>query len=192
MSPTARATLDPPPDGGYPNDNTTEGDSAAFDLNTDIASDNTAIGFDAMHFATEPFFNTAVGSQAMEFAGSVLGNVAIGFEALFQDGGDDNTAIGTSAMGLNGLGSNNTAMGEGALFFNDNGNSDACLGANSLANNTTGSSNIALGESAERTLPLVRITSISATPGAPPSQARSGSGIRRTKTPSSPGSGESR
>jgi hypothetical protein len=140
--------VSPPPDGGYANDNTAEGENALFDLNVDSSTDNTALGFDAMHFAVITFGNTAVGSQAMEFAGAGNFNVAIGFEALFQNGpGNDNTAVGASAMGLNGFGNNNTAMGDGALFANTNGSSNACLGFNALTN-VTGSSNIGIGESA--------------------------------------------
>jgi hypothetical protein len=42
---TARA-VDPSPDGGYPNQNTAEGDDALFSLTT--GADNTAMGFDAL------------------------------------------------------------------------------------------------------------------------------------------------
>ena len=45
LSPQARA-VDPPPDGGYPNQNTAEGDDALFSLTT--GADNTAMGFDAL------------------------------------------------------------------------------------------------------------------------------------------------
>ena len=34
LSPTAQGQLSPPPDGGYPNDNTAEGDDALFSLDT--------------------------------------------------------------------------------------------------------------------------------------------------------------
>ena len=46
LSPVTHAQLLPPPDGGYPNQNTAEGDDALFSL-TD-GTDNTAIGFDAL------------------------------------------------------------------------------------------------------------------------------------------------
>jgi len=147
LSPTARAVT-PAPDGGYPNDNTAEGEDALFDLDVNNSTDNTAVGFDAMSLTTVTVGNTAVGSQAMEFAGSGGFNVGIGFESLFQNGsGEDNTAVGSSAMGLNGFGNDNTAVGSGALFFNTNGNNNTCLGFNAL-NNATGSSNIALGSEA--------------------------------------------
>src|SRR5213592_950707 len=45
LSPLAQA-VDPPPDGGYPNGNTAEGDNALFSLTT--GSSNTAIGNSAL------------------------------------------------------------------------------------------------------------------------------------------------
>ncbi|PYV72025.1 MAG: hypothetical protein DMG96_27415, partial [Acidobacteria bacterium] len=45
LSPTARA-VDPAPDGGYPGDNTAEGEDALFSLTTGFG--NTATGFDAL------------------------------------------------------------------------------------------------------------------------------------------------
>src|SRR5205809_357247 len=49
LSPQARA-VDPPPDGGYPNQNTAEGEDALFSLTT--GADNTAMGFDALYSNT--------------------------------------------------------------------------------------------------------------------------------------------
>ena len=49
LSPQARA-VDPPPDGGYPNQNTAEGEDALFSLTT--GADKTAMGFDALYSNT--------------------------------------------------------------------------------------------------------------------------------------------
>jgi hypothetical protein len=49
LSPTALA-VSPPPDGGYANFNTAEGDDAIFSLTT--GSYNTAIGFQTLYFNT--------------------------------------------------------------------------------------------------------------------------------------------
>src|SRR2546430_16436358 len=62
LSPTARA-VDPPPDGGYPNFNTAEGDDALLSLTT--GHDNTANGSNALYFNTTGSANTANGSNAL-------------------------------------------------------------------------------------------------------------------------------
>src|SRR6476646_3648673 len=82
VSPTTQA-LSPPPDGGYPNGNTAEGDSAL--ANITMGFENTAIGFQALSTDTIGFRNTAVGSDAL--SNSTVGsiNTAIGTTALFNN-----------------------------------------------------------------------------------------------------------
>src|SRR5262245_48723633 len=63
LSPTARA-VDPPPDGGYPDANTAEGEDALFSLTTGFS--NTALGFNALFTNTIGRENTATGAQALE------------------------------------------------------------------------------------------------------------------------------
>ena len=46
VSPIAQA-VSPPPDGGYPNNNTAEGEDALFSLTTGV--NNSATGFDALY-----------------------------------------------------------------------------------------------------------------------------------------------
>src|SRR5262249_14189498 len=87
LSPTARA-VDPPPDGGYPNENTAEGEGALFDLDTNSSPDNTAIGFNAMTLTQVAFGNTAVGSNALEFSGGGF-YLCIGLSKLSRVGRDD-------------------------------------------------------------------------------------------------------
>jgi hypothetical protein len=67
LSPTARA-VDPPPGGGYSNQNTAEDDDALFSLTTD--ADNTAMGFDAPHSNTTGFDN-ALAFWTWRHAGSL-------------------------------------------------------------------------------------------------------------------------
>src|SRR5213593_1058664 len=55
LAPAVRA-VDPPPDGGYPNYNTAEGEDALFSLRTGGA--NTAVGFNALFNLTTGFGNT--------------------------------------------------------------------------------------------------------------------------------------
>src|SRR5262245_21944581 len=82
----------PPPDGGYPNFNTAEGQNALFNLSTGAA--NTAVGWYSLFSDTSGGFNTAVG------AGTLLFNNA-----------DQNTAFGAAALLLNTAGEHNTAIG---------------------------------------------------------------------------------
>ena len=80
LLPRAQAVV-PPPDGGYPNFNTAEGQNALFSLTTGAA--NTAVGWFSLFSNTEGSFNTAVG------AGTLLFNTKYA---------DQNTAIGTAAL----------------------------------------------------------------------------------------------
>src|SRR5690348_4067833 len=94
LSPMARAQLSPPPDGGYPNNNTAVGDEALFSLAPE-GMDNTANGLSSLHQNTTGSFNTATGAAAL------LSNTT----------GGGNTATGEAAFLLNTIGSQNTALG---------------------------------------------------------------------------------
>src|SRR2546429_3534493 len=83
LSPTARA-VDPPPDGGYPNGNTAEGEQALNSL-MDGYVGNTAVGYQAL-------FSTSTGAH----------NTGVGFQALFSNTtGSANTATGLAALRSN-------------------------------------------------------------------------------------------
>jgi hypothetical protein len=161
LSPMAQAQLSPPPDGGYPNDNTAEGTDALFSLTT--GPDNTAIGFDALFSNTTGDSNTATGSQALVSNTTGIRNTADGFAVLssnttgerntatgraalaFNTTGNYNTADGHDALFSNLTGGLNTATGSFALFFNTAGNDNAAIGYFALYKNTTGNFNIAIG-----------------------------------------------
>jgi hypothetical protein len=129
LSPAARAVT-PAPDGGYPGENTAEGDFALFSL-TGNGVRNTAVGFNAL------FSNTGGGA-----------NTAIGDSALTSNTTSDNTACGSYALNANTTGSSNTAFGTDALMLNINGNSNNATGVDALFNNTSGSANTANGDRA--------------------------------------------
>src|SRR5713101_7949314 len=97
LSQTAQA-VSPPPDGGYPEGNTAEGDDALLNLTT--GSGNTAIGFQALLRNTTGIDNTATGR------GALFSNTT----------GYDNTAHGGSALQSNTSGFFNAATGNFALF----------------------------------------------------------------------------
>jgi uncharacterized coiled-coil protein SlyX len=121
--------VNPPPDGGYPNFNTAEGQNALFSLTTGAA--NTAVGWFSLKSNADTGFNTGVG------AGTLLLNIA-----------DENTAVGAAALVSNTEGNLNTAIGSSALVNNVDGNSNTASGAQALQDNATGGGNTAVGRSA--------------------------------------------
>src|SRR5205823_7997138 len=64
---SAGRAVSPPPDGGYPNYNTAEGDNALFSLTT--GGNNTALGSNALRDDQSGSANTAVGSGALAITG---------------------------------------------------------------------------------------------------------------------------
>jgi Chaperone of endosialidase len=147
LSPTAQAQLSPPPDGGYPGQNTAEGDDALFSL-TD-GTDNTAVGFDALYSHTEGFGCTAIGSQALYSNTIGSHNIAIGFQALYSNiFGSRNVAIGLQTLIASTTGMRNTGTGFEAVALNTTGSNNSGYGHKALFSNTTGGGNIALGSDA--------------------------------------------
>jgi hypothetical protein len=128
--PKAQAVV-PPPDGGYPNFTTAEGQKALFSLTTGAA--NTAVGWYSLFSAGAANNNTGVGAGAL---------------ALTTTGADDNTAVGSVAMFLNTVGHDNVAIGTAALLYNVNGNWNNAIGAFALHDNIDGFNNNALGQAA--------------------------------------------
>ena len=111
----------PPPDGGYPNFNTAEGQKALFSLSTGVG--NTAVGSFSLFSATGASFNTATG------AGALLFNTA-----------DQNTAVGAVAL------LNNTTGGTIAGTFGSfDVGPNVAVGALALERNTTAGANTAIG-----------------------------------------------
>ena len=93
LTPAAQA-VDPPPDGGYLNANTAEGDSALYSLNTTTGHDNTAVGASALYYNVDGMFNTAFGSGALALT-TGNSNIALGSQAGFNlTTGDHNIDIG--------------------------------------------------------------------------------------------------
>ena len=135
LLPQAQAVV-PPPDGGYPNFTTAEGQNALFSLTTGGA--NTAVGWFSLKSVTTGSFNTGVG------AGTLVLNT-----------GDENTAVGAAALLLN-TATGNTAVGSRALLNNTTGGTlgniqgvdvgpNVAVGQQALESNTAASANIAVG-----------------------------------------------
>jgi hypothetical protein len=148
LPPTARALLPPPaPDGGYPGNNTAEGDGALFNLTT--GNGNTAIGLQALNTNTTGGFNTAIGPLALFSNTTGSENTATGDSALNSNTtGSNNTATGAFALIRNTTAGNNTANGYGTLSFNTTGSGNTATGFNALDSNTTGGNNTANGSGA--------------------------------------------
>jgi uncharacterized coiled-coil protein SlyX len=126
LAPNAFGVI-PKPDGGYPNQNTAEGDNALLSLTTGFG--NTANGYQTL-------FRNTTGSD----------NTGDGFEALASNtAGHDNTANGFEALFSNTTGNYNTANGSQALFRNTTGGGNIALGIAAGVNLTTGSNNIDIG-----------------------------------------------
>jgi len=159
FSPIARAVV-PAPDGGYPGQNTAEGQSALLHLAG--GTYNTALGWSSLGFNVTGTFNTAIGAGALlsntadqntaTGAGALLNNTigdsntATGAFALFTSTtGAANTATGYQALLNDNIGDQNVATGYDALLSNTIGTGNTAVGFDALRHNTTGSDNIALG-----------------------------------------------
>jgi hypothetical protein len=118
--------VDPPPDGGYPNFTTAEGEDALLSLTTGSA--NTGLGWHALYSNTTGKNNTAVGTALVA---NTSGNI--------------NTAVGGSALAANTTGSNNVGCGITALFNNTTGTSNVAVGGSAMLHNTIGDANTAIG-----------------------------------------------
>ena len=145
FSPGAQA-LKPAPDGGYPNDNTAEGDNALLSLTTGEA--NTAVGFDALVSNTTGTSNTACGAGSLVFNRTGSANTADGFRALKYNTANFNTAVGFETLFFNTTGTQNTATGAAALENNTTASNNTADGFQALSHNTTGANNTAIGYNA--------------------------------------------
>ncbi len=161
LAPTPNAFgVDPPPDGGYPNQNTAEGEDALFSLTeassntavgfhalyTDIGGFNTAVGSNALVANRGGFYNTAVGADTLLNSTEASNNTAVGCYALLGGGGSvgpDNVAVGFRAM-YDGRGFSCTAVGANALASNT-GQLNTAVGEGAMENTTTGANNTACG-----------------------------------------------
>jgi uncharacterized coiled-coil protein SlyX len=145
LSPTSLAQLpSPTPDGGYPGENTAEGDSSL----TANGVRNTAVGFEALASNTGGGANTAIGASALA-SNTANDNTACGSYALANNTtGSGNTAIGIDVLMLNTTGGLNTATGRDALFNNTIGGNNTATGNDALFSNTTGFQNTATGSQA--------------------------------------------
>src|SRR5262249_40058903 len=110
LAPSAFGVV-PPPDGGYPNFTTAEGQNALQHLTSGAA-------------------NTGLGWYSLFSAGAGSANTGVGAGALALNTADDNTAIGAAALLSNTTGFANTADGALALLNNTIGLGNTAMGYN--------------------------------------------------------------
>jgi hypothetical protein len=163
LLPKAQAVV-PAPDGGYPGQNTAEGQSALLHLAG--GTYNTAIGWASLGFNVIGNFNTAIGAGTLlantadrntaTGAGALLSNTTGSFNAangafalLNNTMGTGNTAEGHQALVSNTIGILNTASGDDALFVNTTGSRNTAVGSGAGDNLTTGDNNIDIGADVE-------------------------------------------
>lgn len=138
------------------------GYQAGINFNTTVpnnkATENVAIGHQALYSNQFGFSNTAVGFNALySNIGSTTStggtaNVAMGWRSLYYNTlGSDNTALGTQAL-YNNTGFDNTAVGEIAMIGNTTGDDNTGIGKAALRYNSTGDYNTGLGYDANVSL----------------------------------------
>src|SRR5262249_723542 len=134
----------PPPDGGYPGNNTAQGQNALLSLTTGV--NNTALRLFSLKSNRNGQLNTAVGAGTLFSNVAANRNTAIGGAALFSDtNGERNTAVGDQALFHNTHAGLNTAIGDSALVSNTIGSENTAVGGWTLVNNNTGNANVAIG-----------------------------------------------
>jgi len=145
LSPVARAVV-PAPDGGYPGQNTAEGQSALLHLAG--GTYNTALGWASLGFNVTGNYNTGVGAATL-LNNTASENTATGAGALLSNTtGLENTANGAFALFSNTTAFSNTATGAGALLNNITGEGNTADGVDALVSNITGYTNTAIGDQA--------------------------------------------
>ena len=124
--------------------NTAVGVNALLENSTGDA--NTGCGANALLSNTTGYFNTAIGTSALYSNTFSAFNTAVGVDALYSNTiGGDNTAVGVEALYSNTTGIENTAVGLFALYFNTDGSNNTAVGNFALESNTTGNNNTANG-----------------------------------------------
>lgn len=114
---------------------------------------NIGIGINSLYNVDDGNYCIAIGSQALQNATYGLGSIAIGSDALGNESnvGTYNVAIGYEA-GKYISGNNNIAIGPSAMLGSSTyttGGNNICIGNSSGSNLTTGEYNVSIGHSAQ-------------------------------------------
>jgi hypothetical protein len=97
-------------------------------MHNDSASENTAVGYQAMISNTTGTANVALGQTALRENLTGSYNTAVGWDAMKNAHGDHNVALGNSALKELNSGGGNIAIGREALFANLTGSNNTMVG----------------------------------------------------------------
>jgi trimeric autotransporter adhesin len=113
------------------------------------AKENIAIGAQAMENDIRGFGNIAIGIKSLNATSESRNNISIGYKNMDSVTvlTESNIGIGNNALRKN-AGDNNIAIGDSALTKNTSGYSNIAIGVSTLTNNTNRSNLIAIGDSA--------------------------------------------
>ena len=114
-------------------------------LSTLRATQNIAIGNDALKVNPEGYENIAIGHAAMANSVDARRSVAIGVAALIKDDGYSNVGVGRIAGFSNTIAHSNTYIGDQAGYQVTTGSLNTLIGRNSGYELKTGNFNVALG-----------------------------------------------
>ncbi|MCI5056844.1 MAG: hypothetical protein MRY83_12090, partial [Flavobacteriales bacterium] len=118
-------------------------------MNNSGATDNIAIGYNALTTTNSGDFNVAIGTQALEDVTTAQNNVAIGYQSLLNTtSGNSSVSIGAYSMSSNIDGGNNVAIGNGVMGANTSGQFNVAIGVSAMPSNQTGFYNVAVGHQA--------------------------------------------
>jgi hypothetical protein len=127
--------------------NTAIGFEVLLNLNNASFTNNTAVGYRAMHLHQSGSNNTAVGVSALRISTTGFTNTAIGVSSLtFLTSGSFNTAVGTNAGWNITDGTYNTTIGVQAGLGITSGSNNTILGARVSGLSSTLSNNIILAD----------------------------------------------
>ena len=116
---------------GFINTNTDYRQDDLIILIGDTVVNNLSVGQNAATIGNS-IQNTFVGQNAGSLSVNATGNTALGFKTLNVNQGSFNTAIGSQALLLNGIGSQNTAVGFEALQGNNTGSNNTAFGVQAM------------------------------------------------------------
>ena len=117
---------------------------AGYSLNNNGATENVAIGEQALNSSTAGSKNIVIGANAAKDRDLGSDNVVIGYESMRLSTGTQNVAVGHQAA-ENCTSNQNVAVGHQAMLTNTSGGGNLAVGRKALYTNQTGNYNTVVG-----------------------------------------------